>query len=273
MDEPTAALSGVEVERLFTVARSLRDEGRALMFISHRFDEVFDSLRHHHRDAGRRLHLHRRCRRHHGRPDRPADGRARHQRALPQAAGRDRRAAAGRRRTDHARGVPRHQLHSPVGRDRRTGRTGRRRPQRGGPGRLRRRPLRGRPGEHRGPAGPARNPSAAMRDGCGAGAGGPAQAGPGRSTPRSPRTSPPRSGSRWPAGADHHRDRERVRPGLGQPAGGEDERARRGGRHAQRRQPAEGRAGQVAGHQPQGADHRRTDPRHRRRAPSPRCTG
>ena len=41
MDEPTAALSGVEVDRLFAVARSLRDEGRALMFISHRFDEVF----------------------------------------------------------------------------------------------------------------------------------------------------------------------------------------------------------------------------------------
>ncbi|WP_062385599.1 sugar ABC transporter ATP-binding protein [Demequina iriomotensis] len=42
MDEPTAALSGVEVERLFTVARALRDEGRAILFISHRFDEVFD---------------------------------------------------------------------------------------------------------------------------------------------------------------------------------------------------------------------------------------
>ncbi|WP_350350038.1 sugar ABC transporter ATP-binding protein [Agromyces sp. G08B096] len=41
MDEPTAALSGVEVERLFQIARSLRDEGRALLFISHRFDEVF----------------------------------------------------------------------------------------------------------------------------------------------------------------------------------------------------------------------------------------
>jgi rhamnose transport system ATP-binding protein len=41
MDEPTAALSGVEVERLFAVARSLRDEDRALVFISHRFDEVF----------------------------------------------------------------------------------------------------------------------------------------------------------------------------------------------------------------------------------------
>src|SRR5687767_6693144 len=41
MDEPTAALSGVEVERLFTVARSLRDSGAAVLFISHRFDEVF----------------------------------------------------------------------------------------------------------------------------------------------------------------------------------------------------------------------------------------
>jgi rhamnose transport system ATP-binding protein len=40
MDEPTAALSGVEVERLFSVVRSLRDEGAAIMFISHRFEEV-----------------------------------------------------------------------------------------------------------------------------------------------------------------------------------------------------------------------------------------
>jgi rhamnose transport system ATP-binding protein len=42
MDEPTAALSGVEVERLFAVARALRDQGAAVLFISHRFDEVFD---------------------------------------------------------------------------------------------------------------------------------------------------------------------------------------------------------------------------------------
>ena len=42
MDEPTAALSGVEVERLFSVARSLRDGGAAVLFISHRFEEVFD---------------------------------------------------------------------------------------------------------------------------------------------------------------------------------------------------------------------------------------
>ena len=40
MDEPTAALTGVEVERLFKVARSLRDDGAAVMFISHRFEEV-----------------------------------------------------------------------------------------------------------------------------------------------------------------------------------------------------------------------------------------
>ncbi len=41
MDEPTAALSGVEVDRLFTVARKLRDAGSGILFISHRFDEVF----------------------------------------------------------------------------------------------------------------------------------------------------------------------------------------------------------------------------------------
>ncbi|WP_306208395.1 sugar ABC transporter ATP-binding protein [Actinoplanes sp. RD1] len=40
MDEPTAALSGVEVDRLFAVTRSLRDEGAAIMFISHRFEEI-----------------------------------------------------------------------------------------------------------------------------------------------------------------------------------------------------------------------------------------
>src|SRR5690606_16748766 len=42
MDEPTAALSAVEVRRLFTVARGLRDAGCAVVFISHRLDEVAD---------------------------------------------------------------------------------------------------------------------------------------------------------------------------------------------------------------------------------------
>jgi rhamnose transport system ATP-binding protein len=42
MDEPTAALSSKEVARLFTVARTLRDQGCAVVFVSHRLDEVFD---------------------------------------------------------------------------------------------------------------------------------------------------------------------------------------------------------------------------------------
>lgn len=42
MDEPTAALSSKEVERLFSVARNLRDKGSAVVFVSHRLDEVFE---------------------------------------------------------------------------------------------------------------------------------------------------------------------------------------------------------------------------------------
>ncbi|MBT5247734.1 MAG: sugar ABC transporter ATP-binding protein [Microbacteriaceae bacterium] len=41
MDEPTAALSSQEVDRLFTVVRNLRDQGSAVVFVSHRLDEVF----------------------------------------------------------------------------------------------------------------------------------------------------------------------------------------------------------------------------------------
>ncbi|WP_204073808.1 sugar ABC transporter ATP-binding protein [Planotetraspora phitsanulokensis] len=42
MDEPTAALSGNEVARLFTVVRALREQGCAVLFISHRLDEIFE---------------------------------------------------------------------------------------------------------------------------------------------------------------------------------------------------------------------------------------
>ena len=42
MDEPTAALSSKEVERLFAVARSLESQGCAVVFVSHRLDEVFE---------------------------------------------------------------------------------------------------------------------------------------------------------------------------------------------------------------------------------------
>ncbi|TVZ04676.1 sugar ABC transporter ATP-binding protein [Trebonia kvetii] len=41
MDEPTAALSAAEVDRLFEVVRTLKAQGTAVLFISHRLEEVF----------------------------------------------------------------------------------------------------------------------------------------------------------------------------------------------------------------------------------------
>ncbi len=42
MDEPTAALSTREVEDLSGIVRQLRGQGVAILFISHRFEEIFD---------------------------------------------------------------------------------------------------------------------------------------------------------------------------------------------------------------------------------------
>ena len=41
MDEPTASLSAREVDRLFAIVRRLRDQGVAILFVSHRLDEVY----------------------------------------------------------------------------------------------------------------------------------------------------------------------------------------------------------------------------------------
>lgn len=41
MDEPTAALSAKEIEELFLLIEFLKHEGRAVLFISHKFDEIF----------------------------------------------------------------------------------------------------------------------------------------------------------------------------------------------------------------------------------------
>lgn len=43
MDEPTAALTNVEVDRLFAVMETLRAGGSAILFISHRLEEIFVS--------------------------------------------------------------------------------------------------------------------------------------------------------------------------------------------------------------------------------------
>nr|BFE77491.1 sugar ABC transporter ATP-binding protein [Planobispora longispora] len=45
MDEPTAALSGNEVARLFGVVEALRARGCAVLFVSHRLEEIFELCR------------------------------------------------------------------------------------------------------------------------------------------------------------------------------------------------------------------------------------
>src|SRR5262249_61028979 len=40
LDEPTAVLTPGEADELFAVLRRLRDEGRAILYISHKLDEV-----------------------------------------------------------------------------------------------------------------------------------------------------------------------------------------------------------------------------------------
>ncbi len=41
MDEPTAALSKRECEQLYTIAENLRDKGVSIIFISHRFEDMY----------------------------------------------------------------------------------------------------------------------------------------------------------------------------------------------------------------------------------------
>jgi simple sugar transport system ATP-binding protein len=42
MDEPTAVLAPQEIERLFTIMRRIRDEGRSIVFITHKLEEVME---------------------------------------------------------------------------------------------------------------------------------------------------------------------------------------------------------------------------------------
>jgi len=45
MDEPTSALTLKEVEYLYKIIRKLKSEGKAIIFISHKFEEVFEIAR------------------------------------------------------------------------------------------------------------------------------------------------------------------------------------------------------------------------------------
>ena len=159
-------------------------------------------------------------------------------------------------------------LHVRAGRDRRAGRAGRAGPQRGGPGRLRHRPLRRGHGDGAA-ARSCRKGVAAGRDG-------------GRASASCPRTGASRAWS-WTCRSQQNvalASLARLRHGRPDPVRRPSAafaadwaqrlqlkygRLHRPGVHAVRRQPAEGRPGQVAGPPARAADRRRADPRHRRR--------
>ena len=42
MDEPTSSLTVQEVEKLFEMMRMLKEQGIALIYISHKMDEIFE---------------------------------------------------------------------------------------------------------------------------------------------------------------------------------------------------------------------------------------
>ena len=164
MDEPTAALSPHEVDNLFAIVRRLRDRGVAIVFISHRLEEVErdrrpvtvlrDGRHVATRPAARAL----------ARRDRPADGRPLARRALPQGGGRDRRRRPRACEGFTRRGVFCGRLvRAAARRDRRPRRPRRRRPDRGRAQPLRDRPARrgrarGSTGRRSGP----RSPRAAL---------------------------------------------------------------------------------------------------------------
>ena len=77
MDEPTAALSPVEAKRLFEVVETLRADGAAVVFISHRLEEVFAICQRVTVLRDGKLDLHQAARGPHPRRPRPRDGRAR----------------------------------------------------------------------------------------------------------------------------------------------------------------------------------------------------
>ena len=248
MDEPTAALSGAEVERLFTVVRALREEGAAILFISHRLEEVFaicdtvtvmrDGAVVHdapiadmtpdeivRRMVGRELST--------LFPKQDAQvGETVLQRAPADARGR----------------VLRRQLRGPGGRDRRPRRARRRRAQRGGARDLRRRQARRRPRRGRRAAAAGRRPLAAMRAGVGFVPEDRRQQGLVMDLSIARNATMTRTGSLAASASMRARGRARARARVGGAPAAEVPPARRPRRLPLGRQPAEGRAGEVARH-------------------------
>jgi ABC-type sugar transport system ATPase subunit len=42
MDEPTSALSGTEIAELFSIMRKVKEEGKSIIYISHKLDEIYE---------------------------------------------------------------------------------------------------------------------------------------------------------------------------------------------------------------------------------------
>ncbi len=42
LDEPTAALSQHEILEFYHIVERLKQDGKAILFISHKFDEIFE---------------------------------------------------------------------------------------------------------------------------------------------------------------------------------------------------------------------------------------
>jgi ABC-type sugar transport system ATPase subunit len=42
MDEPTSALSGSEIAELFSIMRKIKEEGKSIIYISHKLDEIYE---------------------------------------------------------------------------------------------------------------------------------------------------------------------------------------------------------------------------------------
>ena len=77
LDEPTSALTEVEVDKLYELIARMKQQGVTIIYISHRLDEVLH-LGHHHRAQGRRTRDYLPARRTHHKADAgPLHGRAR----------------------------------------------------------------------------------------------------------------------------------------------------------------------------------------------------
>src|SRR5271156_1561059 len=142
MDEPTAALSAVESERLFAIIRDLRQSGVAVLYVSHRLDEILElcqGVTVPRRKLGRRT----RRRRAHA----PTVGKGDRRRRNRDVARESGLTSGWRGRAFRARALPlaespRRQLRLEAGRSARPWRSRRRRPQRTGPSLVRRGPAR-----------------------------------------------------------------------------------------------------------------------------------